>query len=436
MTSSSIHAQYFSSRLSRWSQSGKVVGFNNGLIRAVLPMPVMGEVYQVMKRDRQAIPARVATATGSEVLLSPLGKMEGVFVGAPVEGGRTNFTVRVPENPLGMVLGSLGESLAGEQARHNEVALEVFAPPVAPLDRRPLDRRMSVGIRSIDALCTLAQGQRVGLFAEAGVGKTTLLGMIGRWADADAIVIALVGERGREVAEFIQDTLGKDGLRRAVVVVATSDESSSRRLLAPYTATAIAEHLRDRGKNVLLLCDSLTRMARAYRELHLSLGELPVHRGYPVSLFSELPCLLERGGSSGKGSITAIYTVLTEAERIDSDPLADELKSLLDGHIVLSRKVAQSGVWPALHIGSSLSRLFHKVVSSEQIAAARTFRRVYQRLEEDRDIELLGGTMDTEYLELKARSRAIIDFLHQDENSHVSGEDAVQSLISLTRGLS
>jgi FliI/YscN family ATPase len=430
-----IDAQHLSGMFSRWSQSGKVVGFNNGLIRAVLPIPVMGEVYQVMKRDRQRIPARVASTVGSEVLLSPLGKMEGVFVGATVEGGSANVTVRVPEDPLGAVLGSLGESIQGARVRQKEVSLEVFASPVSPFDRRPLDQRMSVGVRSIDALCTLARGQRVGLFAEAGVGKTTLLGMMGRWADADAIVIALVGERGREVSEFIQDVLGEQGLKRAVVVVATSDESSSRRLLAPYTATAIAEYLRDKGKDVLLLCDSLTRMARAYRELHLSLGELPVHRGYPVSLFSELPCLLERGGRSGKGSITAIYTVLTESERIDSDPLADELKSLLDGHIVLSRKVAQAGVHPALYVGNSLSRLFHRLASPEQIAAARIFRRVHQRLEEDRDIELLGGTMDAEYLELKARSRAITDFLHQDASLRVSADDAIESLIALTDGL-
>jgi type III secretion protein N (ATPase) len=234
-----------------------------------------------------------------------------------------------------------------------------------------IEKALITGVRSIDAFCTLGQGQRIGIFASAGVGKSTLLAMMARRAAADVIVVALVGERGREVREFVEDTLGFEGMERSIVVVATSDESSIVRQTAPFTATAIAEHFSEQGKNVLLIVDSLTRTARALRETSLAAGELPVRHGYTSSVYIQLPKLLERAGRSGNGSITALYTVLTNEED-DIDPLADEIKSLLDGHLVLRRELAARGVLPALDVTASVSRLFTRLHDSNYVQTAYT----------------------------------------------------------------
>jgi type III secretion protein N (ATPase) len=268
------------------------------------------------------------------------------------------------------------------------------------------------------------------LFAEAGVGKSTLLGMIARWADVDAIVIGLIGERGREVREFLDECLG-EAICKAVVVVATSDEAAARRVVAPYTATTVAEYLRDQGKNVLLLCDSLTRMARAQREIGIASGELPVQKGYPPSVFGDLPQLVERAGLGKTGSITAFYTVLVESERVDSDPLGEEIKSLVDGHIYLSSVIASAGIRPAVNVTRSLSRVFERLANSSHRQSAVRFRRLLARLERDREIAMLGGTPDAELAECLAMEHKLYDYLNQDQFTRSGYKESLNWLMSL-----
>jgi type III secretion protein N (ATPase) len=263
------------------------------------------------------------------------------------------------------------------------------APPAA-LGRRPIERPLATGVRAIDALMTLGVGQRVGLFAGSGVGKSTLLGAIARGTDAEVVVVALVGERGREVTEFLEHALGEASRKRSVVVVSTSDAPAIERLRAAQTATAVAEYFRDAGKSVLLLVDSITRVARAQREVGLAAGEPPARRGYPPSVFALLPRLLERSGQSDRGSITAIYTVLVEGGDMD-EPIADEVRGILDGHIVLDREIFARGHFPAINVPQSLSRVMPSVVSKDHAAAATTLRSLIANFEQKRDLITLGA---------------------------------------------
>lgn len=290
---------------------------------------------------------------------------------------------RVPANDslLGRVLDASGRPVDGGGPVQLTPDRPLVAPSPAPMTRRPIDRPLESGIRAIDGLLTLGEGQRIGIFAAAGGGKSTLLA---RRARAEAIVIGMIGERGREVREFIADTLGEDGLARSVVVVATSDRPAMERVRAARAATAIAEGFRAQGRHVLLLMDSVTRYARALREIGLAAGEPPVRRGLPPSVFAELPRLFERAGTDAAGAITALYTVLTEGE--EEDPVAEEVRSLLDGHIHLSRRLGARGHFPAIDIGASQSRLFRRLAGGGQVAAAEAVRAMIAKLD---DIELL-----------------------------------------------
>jgi FliI/YscN family ATPase len=270
---------------------------------------------------------------------------------------------------------------------------------------------MRTGIRAIDLCCPIGFGQRIGLFAGPGVGKSTLLGIIAKNASVDRIVISLVGERGREVKEFIEESLGAEGLQRSIIIVSTSDEPPIRRKLAAMSATRIAEYFRDRGERVLLLIDSLTRTARAIRDVSLSAGELPVRQGYTASVFEELPRILERAGTSPSGSITAIYTILAEALE-EQDILSEEMKSLLDGHIVLDRKLAQSGLFPAINVTKSLSRLTHRLLSDEEILHIRTLLEILHRLMNDKELLQLGGIADSKLKFCMEQERELLDFFH------------------------
>ena len=290
----------------------------------------------------------------------------------------------------------------------------VAHPPLAtgrPLISEPL----ITGIRSIDGFCTLGKGQRMAICAPAGIGKSTLLGMIAGRSEIDVIVVALVGERSREVREFIEETIGPEGLKRSVIVVATSSDSSLLRQTAPYTATTIAEYFRDQGMNVLLIVDSLTRLARAIRETSLAAGDLPVRHGYTNAVYTQLPRLVERAGTSTKGSITGLYTVLTNTED-DIDPLADEVKSLLDGHIVLSKEIAMLGIRPAIDITQSISRLFTRLSSTNHQDAAHEIVRMLSRFIKEREIALLGGTPDRELHAIIEHQKSLCDLLAQDYN--------------------
>lgn len=381
--------------------SGIVTAVQGAVVQARIPSVAIGDLCEITTRNDSVIPAQVIAFREDTVTLAPFDSTDGISPGAHVQTTGAVPSIPVSNSMIGQVVDALGKPLnfdthvlsSPATLRGSGRSLSSAAPN--PLARKDIDQVFLTGVTAIDCLCTLGRGQRVGLFAGAGVGKSTLLGMIARNADVDVTVIGLIGERGREVNEFLHDCLGVEGLKRAIVVVATSDESSIRRLMAAKAATTIAEHFRSQGKRVLLLLDSLTRTARAMRELGLAAGELPVRQGYTPSVYTELPKLLERAGNDARGSITAIYTVLINSER-EADPLAEEIKSILDGHMVLSPSVAQAGIRPAIDLTSSVSRVLSKVCSADKLSVIGTIVRALSRLKNDRDVVLLGGSPDAE----------------------------------------
>ncbi|MFT4195435.1 FliI/YscN family ATPase [Ottowia sp.] len=339
----------------------------------------------------QATPLRaeVVGLRDHEAILVPLGHMQGVSMGAEVEIIERGALIPAGPALLGRVLDAFGEPLDGDPLPASTALRPFQTEPPNPLTRRPVDRPFVTGVRAIDGLLTVGEGQRLGVFAMAGGGKSTLLGMLARQAQSDVNVIALVGERGREVREFLEHNLGPEGRARSVVVVSTSDRPAMERLRAAQTATAIAEHFRAQGKRVLLMMDSVTRYARALREIGLSVGEPAVRRGFPPSVFAELPRLFERAGNDAHGSITAFYTVLAEDED-GSDPVAEETRSILDGHIVLSRSLGQAGHYPAIDVLASASRVFNQVTGPAQQAAAQRVRALMAKHEEIRFLLQVG----------------------------------------------
>jgi FliI/YscN family ATPase len=321
---------------------GRVTEVIGLVVHATLPEAFVGELCLIYSpRSKVPVKAEVVGFQSGEVLLMPVGELTNIGPQSEVIGTGDCLRVAVGEGLLGRVLNGVGEAMDTEMNGPLECAQQapIYAAPPDPLRRRRVTQPVSIGIRAIDALLTCGEGQRIGLFAAAGVGKSTLLGMIARNTEADVNVITLVGERGREVRDFLEHDLGPEGLKRSVVVCATSDEPSLVRLKAAYVGTAIAEHFRDQGKKVMLMMDSVTRFARAQREVGLACGEPPARAGYTPSVFSQLPKLLERAGNSDKGSITAFYTVLVAGDDMN-EPVADEVRSILDGHIILSRELA------------------------------------------------------------------------------------------------
>ncbi|AVO35799.1 FliI/YscN family ATPase [Ottowia oryzae] len=339
----------------------------------------------------QATPLRaeVVGLREHEAILVPLGHLQGVSMGAEVEIIERGALVPVGQGLLGRVLDAFGEPLDGQPLPANTALRPFQSEPPNPLTRRPVEQPFITGVRAIDGLLTVGEGQRLGVFAMAGGGKSTLLGMLARQAQSDVNVIALVGERGREVREFLEDSLGPEGMARSVVVVSTSDRPAMERLRAAQTATAIAESFRAQGQRVLLMMDSVTRYARALREIGLSVGEPAVRRGFPPSVFAELPRLFERAGNDAHGSITAFYTVLAEDED-GSDPVAEETRSILDGHIVLSRQLGQAGHYPAIDVLASASRVFNRVTGPDHQEAALRVRALMAKHEEIRFLLQVG----------------------------------------------
>ena len=329
----------------------------------------------------RAVLAEVVGLDEGEALLSPLGDIQGLTARAEVRPGGRASTVPFGEALLGRVIDANGAPLDGLGPLPDLPRRPIYAEAPDPMARPPIARALPTGVRAVDAGLTLGVGQRVGVFAMAGVGKTTFLGMVARGASADVNVIALIGERGREVRELIEDTLGPDGLARSVVVVATSDRPARERARAAYAATAIAEGFRAEGRHCLLLMDSVTRFARALREVGLASGEPPVRRGLPPSVFAELPRLFERAGATEAGAVTALYTVLVEDED-DDDPVGEETRSLLDGHVVLSRARARSGAYPAIDLPASVSRLAPRLQAPDHLAAATRLRALLAKHEE------------------------------------------------------
>jgi flagellar protein export ATPase FliI len=368
----------------------EVVGL---VVRAALPQAFVGELCLIYNpRSRVPTKAEVVGFQNDDVLLMPIGELTNIGPQSDVEATGNCLTVKVGDGLLGRVLNGVGDpidaDIAGPFVPTGEYP--VYAPPPDALRRRRVTSPISIGVRAIDGLLTCGEGQRIGLFAAAGVGKSTLLGMIARNTEADVNVIALVGERGREVRDFLEQDLGTEGLRRSVVVCATSNEPSLVRLKAAYVGTAVAEYFRDQGKRVMLLMDSVTRFARAQREIGLALGEPPARAGYTPSVFSELPKLLERSGNSDKGSITAFYTVLVAGDDMN-EPVADEVRSILDGHVILSRDLASRGQYPAIDVLESISRVMGGVARQEHRRAAARLREVLATYEKNKDLILIGA---------------------------------------------
>ncbi|QVL58044.1 MAG: type III secretion system ATPase SctN [Simkaniaceae bacterium] len=344
---------------------GRITEIVGMLIRAIVPNVKMGEVCLV-KREGEPLITEVVGFTKEEVFLSPLGEMKGIGPSSEVIPTRLPLHIKVGPKLLGRVLDGMGRPLdvAEKGPLELEETYSVINPPPDPLEREMISQPISVGIRAIDGILTAGRGQRIGIFAAAGGGKSTTLGMMARYAQADVNVISLIGERGREVREFIEHDLGPEGLARSVIIVSTSDQAAQLRLNAAYVGTSIAEYFRDQGKTVILMMDSVTRFARALREVGLAAGEPPARAGYTPSVFATLPRLLERSGNSAKGSITAFYTILVAGDDMN-EPVADEVRSILDGHIILSSELARQYHYPAIDILASVSRILPNVTSEE-----------------------------------------------------------------------
>ena len=361
---------------------GKVVEVLGTLLRVGGIDASLGEICELQDKEGNLLQrAEVVGFSRQFLLLAPFGNAIGVSRSTRVLGSGRPLAIGVGPGLLGRVIDGLGSPIDGQGPIDAESYASVYAAAPDPMRRKLIDTPMSTGVRAIDGLMTLGEGQRLGIFAPAGVGKSTLLGMLARGTACDINVIVLIGERGREVREFIELILGDEGMRKTVVVCATSDRSSIERAKAAYVGTAVAEYFRDKGLRVLLMMDSLTRFARAQREIGLAAGEPPTRRGFPPSIFAELPRLLERAGTSDVGSITALYTVLAEDES-GSDPVTEEVRGILDGHLILSRDIAARNRYPAIDILNSLSRVMPLVVNAEHLAGASRMRKLMARYAE------------------------------------------------------
>ncbi len=401
-------------------------------MRATVPGVALGELVHIDRRERTPLAAEVVGFRGEQAVLLPLGELAGVAPAAAVWRTGAPLSIRCGEDLFGRVLDGIGAPIDGGPALAGE-PWEVDRPAPDALSRPPLAEPQPTGVRAIDSLLTLGRGQRIGLFAAAGVGKSTLLGQIARGAEADAIVVCLVGERGRELGELLGGALA-EARDRTVCVCATSDAPPLTRVRAIHTATAIAEWFREqRGARVLLLCDSLTRVARAQREVGLSVGEPPARHGYPPSVFALLPRVIERTGATPRGAITAIYTVLVAGNDLD-EPIADEVRGLVDGHVVLDRRLAQRGHFPPIDIVASVSRAAIAVTGSDQAQATARVRARLAVYEEHRDLIVLGAYQagrDPVVDDAVTAYPAIERHLRQAAAEHVPWEDALASLLTL-----
>ncbi len=365
--------------------SGKVSKLVGLTIESLGPAVEIGEICLIYPlKGGLPIKSEVVGFKGETVLLMPLGEMNGIGPGSRVVSSGHSLQVEVGNHLLGRVLDGLGNIIDGKSDLVSKQKYPVNNQPPNPLLRNKISEVLPLGIKAIDGLLTCGKGQRMGIFAGSGVGKSTLLGMIAKNTRADINVIALIGERGREVREFIENDLGEDGLKRSILIVATSDQPALVRTKGALLATAIAEYFRDLGKDVLLMMDSLTRFSMAQREVGLAIGEPPVTRGYTPSVFAILPKLLERAGNSEKGSITGLYTVLVDGDDLN-EPITDAVRGILDGHIVLSRKLANKGHYPAIDLLSSISRVMPNIINEDHYSIARRFQEhlsVYQEAED------------------------------------------------------
>jgi flagellum-specific ATP synthase len=413
-------------------QLNRMVGLT---LEALGCQAAVGDRCEVTAADGASIEAEVVGFAGERLYLMPTGDVHGVKPGARVVPRHGAGFVKVGPELLGRVIDGAGEPLDGRGPLYVDGRARLTGTPMNPLARAPIERPLDVGVRAINSLLTVGRGQRLGLFAGSGVGKSVLLGMMARYTEADVIVVGLIGERGREVKEFIEKILGEEGRARAVVVAAPADSPPLLRLHGAWRATAIAEYFRDQGHNVLLIMDSLTRFAQAQREIGLAIGEAPATKGYPPSVFARLPQLVERAGNAGPdvGSITAFYTVLTEGDD-QQDPIADSARAILDGHIVLSRRIAEAGHYPAIDVEASISRVMHDIVPKQQLQQARALKRLLSLYEHNRDLVAIGAYRAGSDPRIDAAIAAhpqIAEFLRQDLHEQVGFGDSVAQLADL-----
>jgi flagellum-specific ATP synthase len=411
--------------------------YQEGTVKKVIGLTIevqgikafIGEVCSIYNEENHKIVCEVVGFEEDDVILMPLGELTGISPGCRVVPERRHLNVECSEELFGKVLDGLGNPLNGEPV-HEGSFYELDAEPPDPLKRRRISSSISTGIRAIDGFLTCGEGQRIGIFAGSGVGKSTTLGMIARYAEADVNVIALIGERGREVKDFIEQDLGEEGLKKSIIVCATSDKPALVRLKGAFTATAIAEYFRDKGKKVILMMDSVTRFAMAQREIGLAVGEPPATKGYTPSVFAKLPRLMERAGMSDKGSITAFYTVLVDGDDLN-EPIADAVRSILDGHIVLSRALANKNHYPAIDILASISRLMPEVTTEEHRKSASFARDMLSTYRNSEDLINIGAYVKGNNKKVDMAIKyyePLVDYLKQKMDEYSTLKDSTDRL--------
>jgi flagellum-specific ATP synthase len=415
-----------------YGKVSRVVGF---MVESVGPECRMGTVCDIFSKDgSRKFPAEVMGFKDNRVLLMPFEEIQGIGPGSRVVARQTQAYISVGNHLLGRIIDGIGNPIDGKGPIHSKVEYPIYATPINPLKRRRIDEPLDLGIRAINGLLSVGCGQRIGIFAGSGVGKSVLLGMIAKKTKADVNVIALIGERGRELNDFIEKQLGEEGLQKSVIVVATSDHLPLIRMRGAFIATAVAEYFRDQGLNVNLMMDSVTRFAMAQREIGLSLGEPPTTKGYTPSVFTLLPKLLERAGtSSTRGSITGLYTVLVEGDDTN-EPIADAIRSILDGHVVLTRELAMQGHYPAIDVSRSISRVMDDIISEDHRDCARKLKAVLATYRKAEDLINIGAyasgsNADIDYaIQMVGKINA---YLRQDVATTVSFENSTAELIAL-----
>ena len=413
------------------SRTGKIENIVGMSIEASGGRAAIGDICRIYSNESGGqVPAEVVGFKNDHILLMPYANMSGISAGNFVRNTGKRLTLPVGPFLRGRVINALGQPIDGLEPFGRGDTFSVDSAYINPMTRPPIRERMEFGVKAIDSLLTIGKGQRIGIFAGSGVGKSTLLGMIAKNVKADINVIALVGERGREVLEFMQKDLGEEGMRRSILVVATSDQPAMLRMKCPSVATSIAEYFRDQGYDVLLMMDSLTRFAMAQREIGLAIGEPPVARGYTPSMYAEMPKLLERSGNFEKGSITGVYTVLVEGDDTN-EPIADTVRGILDGHIVLSRQLANANHFPAIDVGASISRLMVEIVPEEHRRLAGKLRDIMGVYEKNADLVSIGaykaGTNPKLDHALK-KMDAINQFLMQGTNEAFSYDESLAQM--------
>ena len=418
------------------SRTGKIENIVGMSIEASGGRAAIGDICRIYSNESGGqIPAEVVGFKNDHILLMPYANMSGISAGNFVRNTGKRLTLPVGPFLRGRVINALGQPIDGLEPFGRGDTFSIDSAYINPMTRPPIRERMEFGVKAIDSLLTIGKGQRIGIFAGSGVGKSTLLGMIAKNVKADINVIALVGERGREVLEFMQKDLGEEGMRRSILVVATSDQPAMLRMKCPSVATSIAEYFRDQGYDVLLMMDSLTRFAMAQREIGLAIGEPPVARGYTPSMYAEMPKLLERSGNFEKGSITGVYTVLVEGDDTN-EPIADTVRGILDGHIVLSRALANANHFPAIDVGASISRLMVEIVTPEHRQLAGQLRDIMGVYEKNADLVSIGAYKAGTNPKLDhalSKIDGINQFLMQGTDEAFSHEESLEQLRRILR---